>query len=300
MKSASPKSKRATAPKKATVRPPIRIEPSPFHLEGDVETPAAPCTVETLLTKLAESLKNVASPDIAGMPPDTEEERDIIRLAYASSVMMELWSWIRDHAVSGNLAAQNMVFVDAAAITGDFVECARRNLPAIQNNARRSIEMPGMISTDRHIMDGMTKLCRSLGQGKEHPFPLEHAQGRKQKANVTTAQHMLVNHLYGYIESNRQSLLAAIVSRQQSRGIDVHPLYAAMVSLRPLDAETWKQWSDLSFKVIEGHTGGNPLNHPAFQKGGIYSAIGGRDSRKEIMWKKRLAEAWKFLAVRMV
>jgi hypothetical protein len=299
MKRASLKSKSATAPKKATVKPLPRFEPSPFWLKGDVEAPAAPCTVEALLAKLAASLKNVASPDITGMPTDAEEDRDIVRLVYASAAMIEIWRWIFDHAINGNLAAQDMVFADAATITSDFVECARRQLPAIKNNARKSIEMPGMVSTDRHLMDEMRTLCQSLEQGQDHPFPLEHAQGRKQKAKITTAQHLLVNHLWSYMDKHRQQGglgMAQILERQKARGAFVHPLYESMIDLPPLAPETWKQWRDLGFIVIEGHTGGNPLNHPSFQKGGIYSALGGRDSRKEPVWKKRLAEAWKLIA----
>jgi hypothetical protein len=257
-----------------------------------------------LLAKLATSLKNVASPDITGMPSDAEEGRDIVRLIYASEAMMEIWRWIFDHAINGNLAAQGMVFADAATITGDFVECARRQLPAIKNSARKSIEMPGMVSTDRHLMDEMRTLCQSLEQGQDHPFPLEHAQGRKQKAKITTAQHLLVNHLWSYMDKHRQQGglgMAEIMKSQMERGaLFASPLFMSMLHLPPLAPKTWKQWRDLGFKVIESHTGGNPLNHPSFQKGGIYSALGGWDSRKEPVWKKRLAEAWKLLASGMV
>jgi len=207
----------------------------------------------------------------------------------------------------GSEAAQTKLFDIALGISGSFVACARQRLPGIVKKAELANLIPGFISRDKCTQDAMQKLCHEIGQGTKFPFPLEAPgeKGRKQKAKLSTAQHGIVQELFGYIEDHRRRIAHAahFAARWVNSGIcdeaQLPPLLLRMMKLPPLSSETWKQWRDVGRLVIEASTKKNPFTHPAFMAGGRYAGLATLDKRGEPALWKRLSEAWELRAQEM-
>lgn len=278
----------------------------PFRLPGDVEPPPEkPCSVNDLLTSVAKHLDSVASPDFGGIT-FTEEQRMNERITWANAAMRELWNWIAAHAVAGDATAQGKVFESALGISGSFIACARQKLPGIVKKAELANIIPGFISLDSCTQEAMKNLCGEIGQGTKFPFPLKApgAKGRKQKAKLSTAQHGLVQELFGYMEDHRRRIAhaATFADFGACDEAQLPPLLLRMMKLPPLSSETWTQWRDVGRRVIEEATNGNPARHPAFKPGGSLASLGmpaTQARRHEITLWKRLAEAWELRAQEM-
>ncbi len=287
----------------------------PFFLPGDVEPPPEkPCSVEDLLASVAKLLDLVARPDFAGLKL-TEAQRTEERITWANAAIRELWNWIAAHAQAGNDTAQSKMFETALGITQSFVTAARQKAPGIVRRAKGANLIPGFIARDKCIQESMARLCREIGQGTEFPFPQEPPgeKGKKQKARLSTAQHDLVNRLWGYMEGHRRRMAhaansadialehghtedyAATFGGRCSRE-DIPSVLLSMMELPPLTPETWQQWRDVGRQVIEEHTNGKPAQHPAFQSGGVFGSLGSLDKSGEFALWKRLAVAWKLRA----
>jgi hypothetical protein len=295
----------ARTPKKDAAERVARLM-QPFHLPGDEEPPPAkPLAVEDLLAQLAQYLDKVASPEFGGLK-FTESQKHQERIFGAGAALRVLWNWIAAHAENGSEAAQTKLFDIALGISGSFVACARQRLPGIVKKAELANVMSGFISRDKCTQDAMQNLCHDIGQGTKFPFPLEApgAKGRKQKAKLSTAQHGLVQELFGYMEDHRRRIAHAahFADFGSCDEAQLPPLLLRMMKLPPLSSETWKQWRDVGRLVIEEATSGNPARHPAFQPGGSFASLGmpaTQARRHEIALWKRLAEAWELRAQEM-
>lgn len=295
----------ARTPKKDAAERVARLM-QPFHLPGDEEPrPAKPLAVEDLLAELAQYLDKVASPEFGGLK-FTESQKHQERILGTGAALRVLWNWIAAHAENGSEAAQTKLFDMALGISDSFVACARQRLPGIVKKAELANLIPGFISRDKCTQDAMQKLCHEIGQGAKFPFPLEApgAKGRKQKAKLSTAQHGLVQELFGYMEDHRRRIAHAahFADFGSCDEAQLPPLLLRMMKLPPLSSETWKQWRDVGRLVIEEATSGNPARHPAFQPGGSFASLGmpaTQARRHEIALWKRLSEAWELRAQEM-
>jgi hypothetical protein len=275
----------------------------PFRLPGDEEPlPEKPLPVEDLLAQIAKHLDKVASPEFGGMK-FTESQKHQERIFWAGAAVRGLWNWIAAHAEAGSEAAQAKVFETALGISGSFIACARQKLPGIVKKAELANLIPGFISLDSCTQEAMKNLCGDIGQGTKFPFPLKApgTKGRKQKAKLSTAQHGLVQELFGYMEDHRRRIAhaATFADFGSCDEAQLPPLLLRMMKLPPLSSETWREWHDTGRLVIEASTEGNPFTHPAFIPGGKYASLATLDNRDERPLWKRLSKAWKLRAQEM-
>lgn len=275
----------------------------PFRLPGDEgPLPEKPLPVEELLARVANFLDSVASPEFGGME-FTATQKQNERITWANAALRELWNWIAAHAVAGDQTAQAKVFETALGISGSFIACARQKLPGIVKKAELANLIPGFISLDSCTQEAMKNLCGDIGQGTKFPFPLKApgAKGRKQKAKLSTAQHGLVQELFGYMEDHRRrkAHAAHFADFGSCDEAQFPPLLLHMMKLPPLSSETWREWHDTGRLVIEASTEGNPFTHPAFIPGGKYASLATLDKRGERPLWKRLSEAWELRAQEM-
>jgi hypothetical protein len=275
----------------------------PFRLPGDEEPlPEKPLPVEDLLARVAKFLDSVASPEFGGME-FTATQKQNERITWANAALRELWNWIAAHAFAGDQTAQAKVFETALGISGSFIACARQKLPGIVKKAELANLIPGFISLDSCTQEAMKNLCGEIGQGTKFPFPLKApgTKGRKRKAKLSTAHHGLVQELFGYMEDHRRRIAhaATFADFGSCDEAQLPPLLLRMMKLPPLSPETWKQWRDVGRRVIEEHTNGNPLMHPAFLPGGFFASLGVLDKRGESHFWTRLDEAWELRAQEM-
>ena len=120
-------------------------------------------------------------------------------------------------------------------------------------------------------------------------------------AKLSTAQHGLVQELFGYMEDHRRRIAhaATFADFGSCDEAQLPPLLLRMMKLPPLSSETWREWHDTGRLVIEASTEGNPFTHPAFIPGGKYASLATLDNRDERPLWKRLSKAWKLRAQEM-
>ena len=257
-----------------------------FHLDGDppLEVPES-VSAEELADTLEEAARQVLLAD--GM-------KDVVAL----NLIVSLGNQLFGSAMRSDQWAQKALMWAAQNLVNQFTAAAWSGAPGIIEEAKLLPWIPGQVSLGPEIGEAMKEMCRRVKQGDEFAGPPQSHKAKGKKATLATAQHLLVERLYRYMESFQHN--AAILKRRNQEAIieQLHPLVKRMARLRTFGEDSVREWITVSKEVILDATGGDPLKHPAFRPGGVFESLGNLDRRGEPTLWKSLREAWRYRAGR--
>lgn len=238
-----------------------------FPLDGDVLIPAPdPVTAEELADSLEEAVREAVLWD---------SQADVV----AFNLIVSLSNQLFGNAMRGDIWAQKALMWAAQNLVNQFTAAALAGAPGIIEEAKMLPWIPGQVSLGPEIGESMKEMCRRVKQGDDFAGPPQTHKTKGKKATLATAQHFLVERLFRYMDACRHN--AAILKRrsQEGRIAQLHPLVQLMAQLKPLAADSVRDWIAVAKEVVLDATGGDPLKHPSFRSGGEFESLGNLDRR---------------------
>ncbi len=259
-----------------------------FRFPGVAGEPAPPVPLATL----GEMIQHRA-----GMLARQERE-PVQGLAevWAAGLAGELLEWLAGRAADGSQHAQAAI-VDLSGKAVDWHLWSLGKLHEVTlQRARKAPDMPGRVSRNPEVSAYWQKVLKAIRQGSETPVPMQRKQGQKvSKRDVAAGKHRLVASLFDFM-AGYQNCGTAKALGVPSNHPAIPERVREILALPPLGAQTWKAWHKLGLKIVNESTGGNPANHPAFNRPPLKELNRTADKQGKVPIAKDLSSAWLALA----
>ena len=169
--------------------------------------------------------------------------------------------WLAATAASGDTAearaAQAELFDIARQATGQLISGFHAGWPQAIARARKTADVPGIVSQNPVVAEHTKRLLRQIGQGEDVPALLKKPSAHKSPVVIDSPAHRLVACLHDYMSQWRGSGLKFFPDLKSH----VAPRLREILELPSLfeTPDALKQWESVSWKILKDWSpGGEP------------------------------------------